>query len=415
MPHKRAGSEPGAAIVSLSIAIVTETYPPEINGVAHTMRHLAEGLAARGHRIQLIRPRQTAEQPAEREGRSTPTDNAISVHPVPGLPIPGYRGLRFGLPVYWRLRRLWSRIAPDLVYIATQGPLGHAALSAAHRTGTPTVTGFHTQFQRYSEHYGLGLFTRQIADTLRHFHNRSDATLVPTAELKAELMAEGFHDVHIFGRGVDVDLFSPAWRDADLRRDWGCKEDALAVLYVGRIAPEKNLKLACETFRAIEAVHPDARFILVGDGPGREHIRRDNPDFICPGAKIGRELARHYASGDLFLFPSLTETFGNVVPEAMASGLPVVAFDYAAARSLIDRWRNGVTLPFEAHDAFIAAGRALAGDVQRVRQLGRQARRTAEGISWDRVIQGVEERLFMVIHQQRGREAYRAKMAASAQ
>lgn len=411
MPHKLAKSQRSAAIVSLNIAIVTETYPPEINGVAHTMRHLAEGLAARGHRIQLIRPRQAAED----GGRRTPPSSGINVHPVPGLPIPGYRGLRFGLPVYWRLRRLWGRVAPDLVYIATQGPLGHAALSAAHRTGTPTVTGFHTQFQRYSQHYGLGLFTQQIADTLRHFHNRSDATLVPTAELKAELTLEGFHDVHVFGRGVDVDLFSPAWRDAELRRNWGCDEDALAVLYVGRIAPEKNLELACETFRAIEAVRPTARFILVGDGPGREHIRRNNPDFICPGAKIGSELSRHYASGDIFLFPSLTETFGNVVPEAMASGLPVVAFDYAAARSLIDQWRNGVTLPVNEHVAFIAAGRTLAEDLERVRQLGRQARRTAEGISWDRVIQGVEERLFMVIHHQRGREACRAKMATSAQ
>jgi glycosyltransferase involved in cell wall biosynthesis len=395
----------------LRVAIVTETYPPEINGVAHTMRHLAEGLADLGHRIHLIRPRQHG----ERKGAGGSGVGGIAVHLVPGLPIPGYRGLRFGLPVYWRLRRLWARVSPDLVYIATQGPLGHAALSAAHTRRIPTVTGFHTQFQQYSQHYGLGLFTQQIAETLRHFHNRSDATLVPTEDLKTELSSEGFHDVHVFGRGVDVDLFSPTWRDEGLRRAWGCDEETLAVLYVGRIAPEKNLDLARDTYHAIKQTQPNSRFILVGDGPGRDHIHRDNPDFICPGAKVGEDLSRYYASGDLFLFPSLTETFGNVVPEAMASGLPVVAFDYAAAHSLIDPWRNGVTLPIGERDAYIAAGCELARDPGRIRRLGEQARHTAEGISWDRVIRGVEERLFKVIHRQRGQEACRATVAATSE
>jgi glycosyltransferase involved in cell wall biosynthesis len=411
MPSDDTDAKPGTACRGLRIAIVTETYTPEINGVAHTMRHLAEGLCARGHAIQLIRPRQAGEQGKRAEAWL----DGIAVHLVPGLPIPGYRGLRFGLPVYWRLRRLWDRSAPDLVYIATQGPLGHAALSAAHARKIATVTGFHTQFQQYSQHYGLGLFTHRIAETLRHFHNRSDATLVPTAELKAELSSEGFHDVHVFGRGVDVDLFSPVWRDAALRRSWGCEEDTLAVLYVGRMAPEKNLDLARDTFLAIRAERPEARFVLVGDGPAREHIHRDNPDFICTGAKIGEELSRHYASGDLFLFPSLTETFGNVVPEAMASGLPVVAFDYAAARALIDPWRNGVTLPSGDSAAFVAAACTLACDPARVRQLGEQARRAAEGISWNRVIRGVEERLYQVIHRQRGTEACRATVATTSQ
>ncbi|MCG6896633.1 MAG: glycosyltransferase family 1 protein [Thiocapsa sp.] len=392
----------------LHLAIVTETYPPEINGVANTMRHLVEGLARRGHRLQLIRPRQQAEQ------RPLDSDR-IAVHLVPGLPIPGYQGLRFGLPVYWRLRRLWSRSTPDLVYIATQGPLGHAALSAARAHRIPTVTGFHTQFQQYSQHYGLGFFTQQIAETLRHFHNRSDMTLVPTAELQQELSNEGFRHVHVFGRGVDVNLFSPAWRDPGLRREWGCDDDTLAILYVGRIAPEKNLALARQTYRAIRAVRRTARFVLVGDGPLLEQIRRDNPEYICPGARVGEELSRYYASGDLFLFPSLTETYGNVVPEAMASGLPVVAFGYAAAGSLIDPWSNGVTLKGADRDAFVAAGCELARDLERLRNLGERARQTAEGISWDRVIRGVEERLYQVIHRSGGTEACRATMATTSE
>ncbi|MEA3275216.1 MAG: glycosyltransferase, partial [Pseudomonadota bacterium] len=179
----------------LHVSLVTETYPPEINGVANTMRHLVEGLEQRGHRIHLIRPRQLGERSAKRRvGRPESL--------VPGLPIPGYHGLRFGLPVYWRLRRMWRKAPPDAVYIATQGPLGHAALIAARTTGIPTLTGFHTQFHLYSSHYRLGLLTRGIIGALRRFHNRSDATLVPTKELRSELIDLGFQNVHVFSRGV---------------------------------------------------------------------------------------------------------------------------------------------------------------------------------------------------------------------
>ncbi len=392
----------------LNIAIVTETYPPEINGVANTMLHLAEGLAERGHRIQLVRPRQHADRDQSATGSITP-------YLVPGLPIPGYHGLRFGLPVYWRLRRNWYRSTPDLVYIATQGPLGHAALAAARALKIPTVTGFHTQFHQYSQHYGLGILTHRIADTLRHFHNRSDTTLVPTADLQAELSAGGFQNVQVFGRGVDVERFSPVWRDPDLRRAWGCEDDTLVVLYVGRVAAEKNLDLARESFAAILSDRPDARFVLVGDGPELAHLRRDFPDFICTGSKVGAELSAHYASGDLFLFPSLTETFGNVVTEAMASGLPVIAFDYAAAHAHIEPWVNGVTLTPGDRTAFIAASRQAAQDQASRRQMGEAARQTAEGISWERVLGVVEERLFEVINRQRGTEAGHATLAATSE
>lgn len=378
----------------LEIAIVTETYPPEINGVANTMRYLAEGLAQRGHRILLIRPRQ-------RMDALQPDPIPIVQLLVPGVPLPGYRGLRLGLPVYWRLRRLWGRATPNLIYIATQGPLGHAALAAARALNIPTVTGFHTQFHQYSEHYGLGLLTRPITAALRRFHNRSDMTLVPTAALQAQLSTAGFHHVQVFGRGVDVARFSPAWREPQLRRSWGCDEATLVCLFVGRLAAEKNLDLARAAFRAILAECAGARFVLVGDGPELERLRRECPDFICPGAKVGVELSAHYACGDLFLFPSLTETFGNVVTEAMASGLPVIAFDYAAAQTYIVSGENGVTLPVGDDAAFIAAARRLAREPGPLRQMGQAARKTAEGIRWDLVLGTVEECLAEVLRRRR--------------
>jgi glycosyltransferase involved in cell wall biosynthesis len=369
---------------------VTETYPPEINGVANTMSHLAEGLARKGHRIELVRPRQRGEGPLQSHGAGTETL-------VPGLPMPGYRALRFGLPVYGRLRRSWRQNAPDVLYIATQGPLGHAALAAGRRSGIPTLTGFHTRFHQYSSHYGLGLLKGPIVRALRRFHNRSDATLVPTAELRSELVGLGFRNVHLVSRGVDTTLFDPRRRSQDLRLGWGCPPFGPVVLYVGRLAAEKNLDLALRAFRHIAEATPGARFVLVGDGPARQHLSDGFPELILTGPKVGVALAEHYASGDLFLFPSLTETFGNVVLEAMASGLPVIAFDYAAAGVCIRNQENGVKVPAKEDDAFVNAAVAAAGDARLLGAMSKRARVTAEDMSWDRVVQDLEQRFLQVI------------------
>lgn len=368
----------------LRIGVVTETYPPEINGVANTMRHLVAGLSRLGHHILLVRPRQAADR-----GRRTPRGTFL----VPGLPIPGYRGLRFGLPVYWRLRHLWLRLRPDVIYVATEGPLGHAALNAALRASIPAVTGFHTQFHQYSRHYGLGLLTRPIVNSLKHFHNRSDATLVPTVTLRRQLNESGFHNVHVFSRGVDTDLFNPGRRCDALRRDWGCPDDGIVALYVGRIAAEKNIDLALRTMQALIERYDRVRCVLVGDGPERGRLERAHPDCLFVGAKVGDDLARHYASGDLFLFPSLTETFGNVVTEAMASGVAVTAFDEAAAHEHVRSGENGWVVPSGNDDALVAAALSAASDRERLARMGDAARSTAEALDWHRVIEGLEERL----------------------
>jgi glycosyltransferase involved in cell wall biosynthesis len=370
----------------MRIAIVTETWPPEINGVALTVQALARGLRSLGHSVEVIRPRRPEDAGA---GHSDGFDEML----VSSAALPRYPGLRFGLPAQTRLVRHWQSGRPDALYVATEGPLGHSALAAARRLGIAACTGFHTRFDDFIRHYGFAWLTPFVFAGMRRFHNRAAATLVPTTELATFLESNGFRNVRLLRRAVDTNLFHPRHRDEALRADWGIKPDGIAVVHVGRLAAEKNLDLAVRAFRAIQREQPDARFIVVGDGPERARIAAANPDIVFAGMRRGDDLARHYASGDLFLFPSTTETFGNVTLEAMACGVPVVAFDYGAAREHILHPDSGMRLPLSDPDAFIRGASALASDPQRRRKMGRQARIAVESLSPDVVSASFSELL----------------------
>ncbi|NII10183.1 glycosyltransferase family 1 protein [Oleiagrimonas sp. C23AA] len=365
----------------MRIGIVTETYPPEVNGVALTVHSLAEGLAARGHLIDLIRPRQSGE---------AARDDADELR-VPGMGIPRYPGLRFGLPAARRLRQRWRQQRPDVLYIATEGPLGGSALRAAQRLKLPAASGFHTRFDHYARHYGLGWLTPLVQARLRRFHRQARATLVPTQALAAELEALGIERVKLLHRAVDTELFHPGRRDSDLRRTWGVDETTPVVLYVGRIAPEKHLDLAVKAFRAMQKARPEARFVWVGDGPSRAELEAAHADFIFTGIQRGEALARHYASADLFVFPSRSETFGNVVLEALASALPCVAFDDGAAREHLRDAINGRRVPDGDDAAFIAAATDLVQTLDA--PLRQRARDSVAHLHPERVIDDFEHLL----------------------
>jgi glycosyltransferase involved in cell wall biosynthesis len=362
----------------LRVCFVTETYPPEINGVAMTVSRLVKGLLARGHRVQLVRPRQ--EQADMRR-----QDGALDIVPQPSLPVPCYRELKLGLPMGYTLRRLWRQQRPDLVHIFTEGPLGRVALHSAQRLQLPISSSFHTNFHRYSRYYGLGLLAWPILAYLRRFHNRTARTLVPTPQLATELQGLGFQNVGLLARGVDTRLFSPQRRRPALRDQWGATATDPVALYVGRLAAEKNLHLVLTAFNAIQAHCPTARLVLVGDGPLSAKLRRRYPDIVFAGTRRGEDLAAHYASANIFLFPSLTETFGNVTLEAMASGLAVVAFDYAAAHCHIESGHNGLLAPFQDSAAFVAAAGTLTQNPALIQRLGREARRTAQAFDWEQI------------------------------
>ena len=307
-----------------------------------------------------------------------------------------HEGLKLGLPARARLIREWTVRRPDLVHVATEGPLGWTAVTAANKLRIPVTSDFHTNFDHYSSHYGMAWLRQPVAAYLRRFHNRTAITFVPTAALAAQLSARGYGRVEVISRGVDTQLYSPTRRDDALRRSWGLAPGALAVMCVGRIAPEKNLALVLRAFSEIRRQRPDARLILVGDGPLRSALAREHPQVVFAGMRHGEDLAAHYASADLFLFPSQTETFGNVTLEAMASGLCVLAYDYAAASEVIRDLGNGGLATLGDADGFVERAVHLACADELRAQLGAAARSSAEGIDWERVNDRFAEALLRI-------------------
>jgi glycosyltransferase involved in cell wall biosynthesis len=359
----------------LTIAVVTETWYPDINGVAHSIGKIVQGLLDLGVHIQLYHLQED----------NAIIDDRIEYHALKGKRLPFYKEVKIGFPASRKLQQYWKKSRPDIVQIVTEGPLGYSAMRAARQMHIPAVSDYHTNFQQYSRSYHFGLLENIVFAYLRKLHNQTGMTLVPTQQLRIELEALGFDNVNIMARGIDTKAFNPKHRCEHLRKEWGVVEDHPVVLYVGRVAAEKNLDLAVKTFRYIQQQKPAAKFIIVGDGPVRKTLEQNNPDFIFCGMQRGQTLAEHYASADIFLSPSVTETFGNTILEAMASGLAVVSYDYAAAREYIVHLENGITAPLHNEENFVQQACELAKSTEHQQQLGKQAHASIQENSWNSV------------------------------
>lgn len=370
----------------LRIAVVTETYPPEVNGVAMTLERLTTGLLKLGHQVTLVRPRQHT---YDRPGCCNQPHTVL----VRGATIPGYTEIRIGLTSKRRMLEQWEEDCPQVIYIATEGPLGHAALRAARKLDIPVVTGFHTNFHQYTRHYRVAWLEPVVWSYLKKFHNRTHATLVPNQKLADALQQSGITNTRILSRGVDCELYTPERRDDLLRRDWGVGDDGVVMLYVGRMANEKNLMLAVESYKRMRDEAVAVKFVMVGDGPLYESLSRDYPEIIYCGFQRGKNLARYYASADVFVFPSETETFGNVVLEAMASGLAIVAFDYAAAQMHLKNEINASLVTLGDREAFIEAVGDLVRQKSRIHTLRAKVRGVALGVDWRYIIDTFERLL----------------------
>ncbi|MDF3059375.1 MAG: glycosyl transferase [Rariglobus sp.] len=376
--------------IQLKLAIISETFPPEVNGVAMTFGVIASELGRRGHQVTVYRPRR-ADLPGD---ASHPEFREVA---MPGLPIPGYTMLRFGLPARRRFEKLWRLDPPDLVHVVTEGPLGASAISAARALGLPVTSSFHTNFHRYSSSYGFAPLSRPTLAWLRRIHNRTRRTFVPTLELAEELAGLGFENLALLSRGVDLRQFSPSKRDPALRASWGAGPDDLVVLHVGRMAAEKNYPQLLKCYAAMREADPRLRFVLAGDGPLRASLEAQNPGCIFAGAMSRAEIARYYASADIYIHASLSETFGNVLTEAMASGLAVAGFDYAAARQFVVHGENGLVAPCDEPRELEAAAVRLVREPELRRKLGNAAPHSMAQQSWEKVIVRFEADLVAVV------------------
>ena len=369
----------------MRIAYVTETWPPELNGVSLTVERAVRHLRSRGHLVELIRPCQPG------ESRLDASDELRTA----GAALPMYPDVRVGFARPATLSGRFAASRPDLVHIATPGPLAWAAMAAARSARIPVTSDFRTNFHTYSRYYGLGFLSGTALGLLRRFHNLSVRTFVPTRSAERELAAAGFENLSVVGRGVDTARFSPARRSDALRARWGVAADAPVFLAVGRVAAEKNIELGIAAFEAVKRERPDAAMVVVGDGPLRARLEAVHPGVRFVGALRGTELAEHYASADVFLFPSLSDTFGNVVLEAMASAVPVLSFDCAAAAEHLQDGVSARLVRPGDETGFVAAARDLAAaHAARVDAPMRAAAlAAAQRASWDDVLARFESRL----------------------
>ncbi|QEH38002.1 GDP-mannose-dependent alpha-mannosyltransferase [Aquisphaera giovannonii] len=388
----------------MRVTLVTETYFPQVNGVSRTLGELVKHLLERGDEVQLIRPNYgaEAERTADREGDGT---DGLRVLRVKSIPMPFYMELFLPLPPFGPARRAIDEFRPDVVHIATEATLGLAALRHVRRRGLPVVSSFHTNFDQYSRHYRVGWSKGIVCRYLRWFHNRTRETYVPSPTTIGELTTMGFERLVLWPRGVDGTLFRPDRPGRAAVRDaLGFAPDDTVISYVGRIAPEKNVGYLAEALAQVAARAPGVKVILVGDGPSRPELeRRLGPIARFVGYRTGEDLADHYAAGDLFAFSSLTETFGNVVLEAMASGMPVVALRAGGVGDTVREGVNGLLV--EAGDPpsrFAEALLSLVIDPGRRVAMAHAARAFALTQTWDAIMGGLRDRYEAAIRPEAG-------------
>lgn len=353
----------------MRIAIFTETFLPKIDGITNRLRHTVKELVNRGHEVRIFGPATSVDGYA-----------GAKVVRIPGLPFPPYPELRVALPdprIAWEL----ARFRPDVVHAVGPVVLGTWGVIAARALGMPILASYHTDLQRYAELHGLGFAKDAVWPVLRRVHNLAHVNLCPSRHTREELEAHGIRDVGIWRGGVDTELFHPSRRSIAMRaRLTDGEVDVPLCVCASRLAPEKGI----DTLRNLLEALPHTRLAIVGDGPARAGLERHFAGLpvVFTGFLRGEELAAAFASADVFLMPSRTETLGFVVLEAMASARPVVATRAGGIPDLIDHGENGLLYDPEDEQSLISAVEMLLSQPSCARFHGEQARKSAERSSW---------------------------------
>lgn len=380
----RAADTPAA----LRVALFSGNYNYVMDGPVRALNRLVARLEACGHKALVFAP--TTKRPAFK--------HAGELVSIPSVALPGSRSeYRLGLGLRGEQRRRLEDFGPTIVHVAAPDWLGLSALNYAQSRGIPAVASFHTRFDTYPRYYGMAWLEGRVTDYMRYFYARCERVYAPSQSMVDELRRDRIgRDIRLWARGVDQKLFNPVRRDMAWRRSLAIADDEIVVAFVGRVVLEKAIDVFADALRLAAASDAKIRAMVVGDGPERKRFEEILPTGVFTGYLEGESLARAYASADIFFNPSITETFGNVTLEAMASGLPAVCAAASGSRSLVDDGATGV-LVADARDAggFARALIALSSDGGVRRRMGEAALAKARAFDWesilDRLIEDYQE------------------------
>ena len=363
----------------LRVALFSGNYNYVMDGPVRALNKLVARLEARGHSALVFAP----------TSKKSALEHAGELVSVPSVALPGSRSeYRLGLGLNTAARRRLDAFAPTIVHLAAPDWLGFSALNYARKRGIPAVASFHTRFDTYPRYYGMAWLEKHITGYMRYFYHRCERVYAPSQSMVDELARDDIgRDVRLWARGVDKTLFNPARRDLAWRRQVGVADDEILVAFVGRLVLEKGIDIFASAVKQARRENPKIRALIVGEGPERDRFMQLLPDDVFTGYLAGEDLARAYASADIFFNPSVTETFGNVTLEAMACGVPSLCAAASGSRSLVDDGGTGL-LVADAKDVagFAKALVALAGDPDRRRMMAGNARIKSDGFDWDAIL-----------------------------
>ena len=364
-------------IPDLRIALFTGAYNHIADGVSLTLNRLVDYLGHKGAEVRVYAP--TTDRPALR--------HAGTLVPVRSIQAPGRPDYRVSLGLSGDAQRNLTEFRPSLFHIATPDFLGLSALRTARRTGTTVVASYHTHFASYLDYYRLGILEGGVWGYLRWFYNECRHVYVPTPSMLQVLEQHGItSDMRLWPRGVESDLFNPSRRSLAWRRAKGFEDEDVVVTFVSRLVAEKGLKVVEEVARGLASRKVPHKILIVGDGPEGPSLRSALPAAVFAGHLRGEDLATAYASSDIFLFPSETETFGNVTLEAMSSGLPAVVANATGSNALVTDGLNGYLVTPRDSAEFLDRVARLIENTELRGQMGAAARQAAEQYEWSRIL-----------------------------
>lgn len=365
------------ALVAPRVALFTGSYNHIADGVSLTLNRLVKHLEEQGAEVLIFAP--TISNP--------PIQHNGTLVPVPSVSAPGRPEYRVSRGFPRHLQDQLKAFKPNLVHVATPDVLGYQAMRWAYRNDVPLVSSYHTHFASYLKYYGLSILEGTLWRYLRWFYRKCQQIYVPTPSMKAVLEANGItKGLLLWPRGVKTERFQPAKRSLEWRRDLGIEDDEVVVTFVSRLVWEKSLDVYADVIEGLEAQGLRHRALIVGDGPAREELAQRLTKALFVGYQKGDDLARAYASSDLFLFPSETETFGNVTLEAMASGLPCVCADATGSNALVRHNQTGFLAPPRESDTFLDYTARLVQHASLRTQMGKAARDRALEYDWTKIL-----------------------------